>query len=449
MFGVNILFDKVSKDAAKLLIAALLAGIFISLIAGCGLPLFSKDKALGKAKISIDELQAQLDEFEEVFTSRTKAAAAEIDSLSEEPKIRKMTLLWRSRAIAALHNIREQPQPTIVLADSWLLCKRLSNFVESGEAGNALGDLQPVALRTAKELESQIEDLARKVFPIALFDQTADELRKVALANPIQSGFGKTLMYSKQAKVDQPGIFQSMISIPLSPVRALEGVDRTPSAIYDFSNTTQRMTDVMQELPESTRWQLLLLLYDIEETKMASSILNSLQNISDSSTRLSETAEQVAAMLSDTDKDQDQIRQTLQQINETAAGLQDLFNAAEQTAGVFSQTVCEIDKAALSWSQAAKATSDLVVQFQTKTDSEDADPAAKMNLKETADAVRLAAAEINKAGNDLPDKTERITMQARSLIKQITINVALLILLIFCLSITFIIMKNKIRSAKK
>ena len=428
-----------------------LVSVSISII-GCDITqssFFNKEKTFGKTNLSVDELQVQLDTFEEVFTSRTKAAAAEIDRLSEDPKTRKMTLLWRSRAIAALHNVREQPQPMLVLVDSWLLCIRLSNFIESGEAGNAFGDYQSIATTTVKDLEAQIEEVARQVLPEELFDQTASELKKMALGNPIGTGFGKTLTYSKQAKMDQPGIFQSIISIPLSPVRALEGVDRTPTAIYDFSNTTQRMTDVVQELPESTRWQLLLLLYDLEETKMANSFLKSLQNISESSSKLSETAEQVVTMLTNTDQNQEQIRQTLREINETTANLQNLFNTAQQTAAVFSETAHEVNTAASNWAQAAQATKDVLVQVQSKVARDSTDPAEKMNLKETAEAVGLAAAEIKLASEELPDKAEQIVMQASSLITQITLNIALLVLLIFCLYLTCIFIKKKIQSAKK
>ena len=402
---------------------------------------------LSRSNISVDALQSRLDEFEEVFTSRTKAAAAEIDRLSADPKIMKMTLLWRSRAIPALHNILEQPQPMEVLVDSWLLCIRLTNYIESGEAGNIFGDFQPVALANAKEIEARIEDVAGDVLSEELFDQTTSGLRSLALANPIQSGFNKTLMYSTQVKKDQPGLFESVLSIPLSPVRALEGVDRTQAAIYDFSTTTRRLTDVVQEFPESSRWQLLLLLYDLEETNMAKSFLSSLQNISESSAKLATTTEQFSSLLEDSDESQDQIRQTLRQVNETAAQLRQLFNTAQQTATVFSQTALDVNTALSSWTDAARATDDAISRIKPQTIS--AEPAPKMDLKETAEAVREAANEIKLISEELPARTEQIIGQINSLTTRLTINIAILIVLVFCLIVAYFLIRSKSKLSTK
>jgi methyl-accepting chemotaxis protein len=450
---VDNLINRQSGFFKSLLYFVLLLPIFLPIISLCGCgnrksTLFQNKGTLPRSNVSVDVLQSQLDEFEEMFTSRTKAAAAEIDRLSGDPKIMKMTLLWRSRAIPALNNILEQPQPMVVLVDSWLLCIRLTNYIETGEAANILGNFQPIALATIKELEAQIQDIARNVLSEELFNQTSDGLRSLALANPVQSGFSKTLMYSTQIKKDQPGLFESVLSIPLSPVRALEGVDRTPEAIYDFSTTTRRLTDVVQELPESSRWQLLLLLYDLEETDMAKKFLSSLQKISDNSDRLAATTEKFSTTLEDSDQSQEQIRQTLQQVNETAARLRELFNAAQQTATVFSQTARDVNLALTSWTEAARATDEAIRQIKPQSDQISAEPAPKTDLKETAQAVREAANEIKLLSEELPARTEQIIAQMNSLTTRLTINIAILIALVFCLFVAYLLIRKKLRLSK-
>lgn len=433
---------------------AVLLPVCLSIISQCSCnsqkgQLFQDKKTLVRTNVSVDALQSQLDDFGEMFTSRTKAAAAEIDRLSGDPKIMRMTLLWRSRAITALHNILEQPQPMVVLVDSWLLCMRLTNYIEAGEAANIFGDFQPVALAAAKELEAQIQDIAQGILSEELFGQTASGLRNLALANPIQSGFGKTLMYSTHVKKDQPGLFESVLKIPLSPVRALEGVDRTPQAIYDFSTTTRRLTDVVQELPESSRWQLLLLLYDLEETDMAKSFLSSLQKISDSSARLATTTEQFTSTLEDSDQSQEQISQTLKQVNETATQLRELLNAAQQTATVFSQTAHDVNLALTTWTEAARATEEAIRQIKPQSDRIDAEPAPKTDLKETAKAVKEAANEIKLLSEELPVRTEQIVTQMNSLTTRLTINVAIIIVLIFCLFVACLLIRSKLKGPIK
>ncbi len=450
---VNDLIKRKSTSIKSATSVVVLLPICLSMISLCSCSsrkstLFQNKGTLPRPNVSVDVLQSRLDEFEEMFTSRTKVTAAEIDRLSGDPKIMKMTLLWRSRAIPALHNILEQPQPMVVLVDSWLLCIRLTNYMETGEAANIFGDFKPVALATAKELEAQIQDIARGVLSEELFNQTAAGLRTLALANPIQSGFSKTFMYSAQVKKDQPGLFESVLGIPLSPVRALEGVDRTPEAIYDFSTTTRRLTDVVQELPESSRWQLLLLLYDLEETDMAKSFLSSLQKISDSSARLAATTEQFSSTLEDSDQSQDEIRQTLQQVNETAARLRELFSAAQQTATVFSQTAHDVNLALTSWTEAARATDAAIRQIKPQANQISAEPAPKTDLKETAQAVREAANEIKLVSEELPARTEKIVAQMNSLATRLTINIAILIVLVFCLLVAYLLIRKKLRLSK-
>lgn len=442
---------KVFKSTINIMVPLL---VCLSIIHLCGCTSrelqFSKSgKTLSPANVSVDKLQSQLDEFEEIFASRTKAATAEIDRLSGDPKIMKMTLLWRSRAIAALHNILEQPQPMVVLVDSWLLCTRLTNYIEAGEAANIFGDFQPIALSTTKEVEAQIEGIARNVLSEQLFEKTAKDLQSLALANPIQSGFSRALMYSTQIKKDQPGLFESVVRIPLAPVRALEGVDHTSSAIYDFSNTTKRMTDILQELPESARWQLLLALYDLEETNMAKSFLNSLQNIADSSTKLSAAMEQLSALFEDSGQSQVQIRQTLQQVNETTVQLRQLFDAVQQTAIVFSKTAYDVNMAAVSWKEAAQATDETIRQFKPQASQSSARPIAKIDLKETAQAIKEAANEIKLVAEKLPSQAERIVTQINSLTTHIMINIAILIALVFCLSVAYYLIRYKFRSLRK
>jgi hypothetical protein len=256
-------------------------------------------------------------------------------------------------------------------------------------------------------------------------------------------------MYSTQVKKDQRGLIESVISIPLSPVRALEGVDRTPEAIYDFSMTTRRLTDIVQEMPESSRWQLLLLLYDLQETEMAKSFLNSLEKISDSSTRLAATTEQFTSLLKDSNDTQAELRQTLLQVNESAEQLRQLFNAAQQTAVGFSQTAHDVNLALTSWTQAARATDEAISHFKPPTSQPETEQVPKTDLKETADAVREAASEIKLISENLPARTERVVTQINLLTTRLTINLAILIVLIFGLFIAYLLIKNKTRLSKK
>ena len=78
------------------------------------------------------------------------------------------------------------------------------------------------------------------------------------------------------------------------------------------------------------------------------------------------------------------------------------------------------------------------------------------DVKETAEAVRDAANEIKLISEELPGKTEEFVAHTEQLVAQInlittriTMNIAILIVLVFCLSVTFYIVKRKTAFSRK
>ena len=73
----------------------------------------------------------------------------------------------------------------------------------------------------------------------------------------------------------------------MSPVRALEGVGSGASAIHDFNETAARFASVVATLPELIRWELELLLFEVEERQSVTRLLAALESVSESAVRAS------------------------------------------------------------------------------------------------------------------------------------------------------------------
>lgn len=415
---------------------------------GCGnneKQYFKSGQTLQKQAVSVDKVFNALNEFEELFTSRIKTAASEIDQLSNEPKVLKMTILWRTRSIAALHNILEQPEPMAALVDCWVLCIRQSDYFENGQGSTLFGPGQDIAIETSKQLETRIEDIARQMLSEQVFEETEKNVRSFALSNPIQSGFAKTLIYATETKQGQTGPFETVLNIPLAPFRALEGVDQTPMAIYDFANATRRLTDVLEELPESSRWQMLMLLYELEETNMARSLLDSLDKIAQSSGRISDTMENLPQMFAEIDQQQENVQKTLEQIGTTTKQLNEFLSRTEQTAEAFSATAKDVNQAAAAWANAATATETAIKTMQPKG-KPDKEP--RPDLKETAEAITKAANQIQQISEQMPAHIEQISSQVNSISTSVMIKIAFLIFLTFVMLLGYRLITHKLIRGK-
>jgi hypothetical protein len=118
--------------------------------------------------------------------------------------------------------------------------------------------------------------------------------------------------------------------------------------MHRFTDTAERITDIVELLPESMRWQLLLLLFEMEETDLVKTVLRNMDEFSDSSLRLAESAEKLPERL------RVQAALLVDEIDQKQANLQETLNRAEKNAATVERTVVQVDKAAKTIDQSAQ-----------------------------------------------------------------------------------------------
>ena len=221
--------------------------------------------------------------------------------------------------VQGLNAMLSNDDSIVAFIETWALCTRFRMYLEEGEGMKLFGDAHQVALDGSKRMEAEIQRIGSIFLKEDVFEATQKNVTEFARNNPIKGAFSNVIVYATEVQKGQTNPFVSALKIPMTPFRAIEGVDRTASAINRFSDTAERFSNVVEELPESSRWQLQLLLLDLEETDMTKSLLNSLTQVSESSARLEKTAEQLPQRLreqltqfvEDVDKRQANLQQTL------------------------------------------------------------------------------------------------------------------------------------------
>jgi hypothetical protein len=351
--------------------AALAVVTIILFLSGCGERTYTflgAKRAPRKGQLTKEELTEALDRFEESATALVAETSTQIQRLEPDRKVKRSDLIKNVRIRQALSTMLEQTNPIIAFLEVWGLTVRFREYVESGEGSILYGDHQDLIIEMARELEARLENIGRRFLSEPEFDEARRRIRRFAAQNPIRESFANLVVYATEARPGEPPPFADIIAIPMAPFTALRGVDRTASAIYSIRESMDHIADVVEQMPESVRWEWLLLLAEMEDAAVIESLLTSISTLAESSTRFADTAdalpgelrEQVASLVEEIDERQANIQATLDKTEQTAAVIEESLAAAKDTIEAAGETTRVINETAREWESAVEATNELV-----------------------------------------------------------------------------------------
>jgi hypothetical protein len=369
-------------------------------IGGCAQPQLFQPRATSapstqQSKMSKEELHDALDDFKDVFDSTVKQAAAKIDGTTPDSATRKNTLLWQVRMIDACFTICKQEDDLKVFLDLWTMCIRMNQYFQTGDGRDLFREQQDVAVAAAQKLQDEIERIGKSFMSEEQLAKARKDAEAFAAANPIRAGFNgaviRTTATSTPAGV--PNAFNTILGIPLTPFRAIEGVDRGAEAIRGFTKVADRFTDDFEALPESIRWQLMLLLIDLEENKMISSALASFEQFSRSSAQLAQTADKLPEEL------RRQASGLIEEVDSKQGNIQTTLTQAEKTANAIERTGQSVADAGWAWAATAKTIGQTIDSIRY---GRDAAPAAATAAPPAPAPVKVAppAAPADQSADD-------------------------------------------------
>jgi len=305
--------------------------------------------------------------------------------------------------VQGLNVMLDQEDPVIAFIETWALCSRFRAYLIDGEGANLYGDGQKIAVEYARRIETEIERIGRAFLKDDVFATTQKNINEFSNADPIKGAFSGVIVFATEAQKDQTNPFMSVIKIPMTPFRAIEGVDRTATAVNRFSDTAEHFSDIVGELPESSRWQLQLLLYDLEEADMTKSFLASLTQFSESSSRLSKSVEdlpkqlreELSRFIEDTHKKQENLLKTLEQAEKTTLAITRTLEQLDKTSGSLGIAAKDITQTTQAWESAAKTTGDVIQEFNKMKE-----PSGKTRSFDINE-YRAAAEQTSRAANDI------------------------------------------------
>jgi len=441
-----------------LIITVILGILSLFLLEGCGskgLRTIGSGMTPKTGQISKQELREQLDKFREFYKAALRQVSNELNERVPNTRTEKTTLQMKARMVQGINAMLDNDDPIVAFIETWALCTRFRMYLEEGEGSSLFGDAHGIALNASKRLEVEIQRMGVIFLKEDVFEAARKNVTEFAHNNPIRGTFSNVIVYATEVQKGQPNPFLSVLKIPMTPFRAIEGVDRTASAIHQFSDTAERFSDIVAEMPESSRWQLQLLLFDLEEANMTKSFLNSLAQVSESSASLEQSVqklpeqlrEQLTKFVEDIDNKQAGLQQTLQQAEKTSLAVNNTLEKLDKTAGSIDVVVKNITETVQAWETAAKTTGEVVQEFnKNKPSQKEASSFNITDYRDTAQQTSQAANDIKALLAEVDDLME--SRRYSSMLNGLLLRAAGLVVLIFVLAVLYRVISVRLTVAK-
>jgi hypothetical protein len=419
----------------KSIVSLVLIAAFLAVLAGCGRSkrMLDYGQTPQQGQISKEELRDELDRFVHLYISKMRQTADEINAVDTTRRTRRRNTRMQTRIVEALHAMMASDDAIVAFLDTWGFVTRMKINYSDGPGRTIHGDQQPQVLALVDEIEGNFERIGRLFLTAGQFEELKKNIYRFAVQHPVDGTYSNLIVFATQEKKEEVGVLMKTLSIPMAPIRAMEGVDNTATAILRVGDSVERFTNIAQQMPESTRWQMSILVDDFEESEMAQSFLKSVDDFSQSSTRLVEVLDtmpeqmrtELLTVLDESDESQQQLQTTLQTAAEAAGRVEKMFVELNTTSQALNVTAQQASDAAIAWQAASDSIQDLVGMFKGKPRDPNVPPGFGMrdfdnmllNAGQTADKVGAAVAQIQQTVDTAAN--EEMQKQLRSLIDHV------------------------------
>lgn len=363
---------KILTPPAYLLASAI---VFLSL-SGCALP--NAPSSRGRladvtTSLSKEELGELLQQFEDTFEATIREATERIVAVQPDRRTRRLALVWQMRLIPMARDALGQNDPVHSLLDSWALCVRQHDFFDHGDGGELFGEHQSIAREAAARSLRDVERIAALILPAETLSRTRPVIDDLARQFPLRGEFsGSTVRTAVQKPNKDSDVLASVLTTPMAPFRAFEGIDRGAAAIQGFTAVAARMTDTINDLPETVRLQIELLLMEVEDLESVQATLAGLSELSHSSARLAAVAESLPADLrkelsqatEDLEQRQASFQKTLREAQEVVTNVNQALGRVEAAAASVERTAVHTAAAGEAWTGTFHSITEMVASFR-------------------------------------------------------------------------------------
>ncbi|MBS3763882.1 MAG: hypothetical protein KGZ25_11340 [Planctomycetes bacterium] len=382
------------------------------------------------------QLQQELNLFASTALADIAGTASKIASATEKRRIREQSLSWKI-------NMAEKFSESIAQSDArrsflamWLMLAREHHSLKDGPKSDIFGDQQKMAVNLLERQLQQVEKLGQTHFTPEMIDAARDDIGKLASesmdapahASSTIGGLGRV-----------PGDIGRLLTIPLTP---FQGISDTPTAISQLAVSTDSFSTVASNLPRRLRWEMELLLLEMESlesvTEFRDSLQRSVRTLERFSTWVEHLPEELREVIAALERNQPQLHAMLTEARQAATEVNEGLGKAQVTSDRVSRLATELSATADAWQKTVSALQRLLGDWREYKDSL---PPAQPDKEKTTVADYLTLAKetnetLTQARGLLQDVRQadknqqtisRLSVEATNLMNALVMRLALLI----------------------
>ena len=141
------------------------------------------------------------------------------------------------------------------------------------------------------QTDLDFERFALKYMDEKAFEKVSRKMDQYVKKNPIKD------IFSEKA-ADENDTFSEVMDYGLTPFKAIGAVRKGGQGIEDIAKTTERFTDIVEDLPEDIRWQLHVLALQLQENKILKDNTETLKSLAISFENMNKIMEKYPDQLS-------------------------------------------------------------------------------------------------------------------------------------------------------
>ncbi len=309
-------------DAAALRSRGAVIAFAVLIVAAIGTGCKSSERALETAgitaaknpaasKLSQEELREKLGAFYVEFVNVVESATSDAAAKTQDLDLRRRLVSARIRAVRACRQTALQRQPMAAFVDTWSLCIQLEMYLNSAEGQTDFGEAQPRVVKAATDLRRDIENLGTLFLKPNELAKIEEMLSSFAREHPFTAA-SDVMLPSRDATVGMPQ-FGWLLNLPLTPFRALQGVDQTAAAVHELTIVASGFATTARDTPRELSWQMELLLIQLRR--------------------------EMEGMLAEADRKQTNTQVTLTQLRGVIADSERTLKAATDTSAAIESTL--------------------------------------------------------------------------------------------------------------
>jgi hypothetical protein len=333
------------------------------------------------------------------------------------------------------------PTPQQSYVATLALAVGMADYLEHGEGAELFGEHQPIAVAAARELEQDARDLGAQFLTAQELERLDQKMNEIVGRHPIRGEFATGALFEVLGDPKTQSSLAWALNVPLTPFRALGGINEGAQAIREFNHVAAQMVDLAADLPRLLRWQLELFLYDFEDRETTLESVAAFRTLAESSERLSAAAASLPDLIATN------APETLEDARATLAQAESALAEARALVTPMSDIATQIRAAGDSWGAVVEA-------FGSDGEPDpDSRPFDITEYERTAQEIRLAGDELKELVVEiraLADSPELGTVMGglegsgRSLVDLAAWRLLQLMLLFFALLLVYRLISSRI-----